>query len=143
MTYLQKAKADPANVLVFEGDWGGQVYAVCRVELIECTEDSLLQLLRDLDAVQWQCNDGEGAGIYIQKAEDGEGIFGGMGGGVVDGDLWVHDRLRFFDLEEKIKEVLAGKHKRIVETDEELSVLYERLDDAHMERWRAELDAED
>jgi len=40
-------------MVIFEGDYGGQIYATCPASLVRCSEETLQGLLRDLDTVGW------------------------------------------------------------------------------------------
>ncbi|MGC5323878.1 hypothetical protein [Brevibacillus sp. SYSU BS000544] len=99
------------SVVILEGDWGGQIYLVCPMDLIKCDKESLENLLDDLDKIAWECNDGEGKGIYYEIREIGESVAGGMGGGVVSNTPWVHDE--FEAIYEDIQKVIGGKRKRL------------------------------
>ena len=50
---LVEAQAAPDGVVVFEGDYGGQIYAVARAQFVRCTEAQLQQLLSELDGMSW------------------------------------------------------------------------------------------
>ncbi len=51
---------------VFEGDWGGQVYASVPLEVIsEVTDDQLHAFLSACDDIAWACNEGEGVGTCV------------------------------------------------------------------------------
>lgn len=106
---LAEAKSDGDGVVVFEGDWGGQIYLVARASYVQCSEAVLRQLVLDLDARQWK--DPDAARVYYERQPVGSGISGGMGGGVVLPDVWVHDRLR--GLEGTIRRVLTGEQVRL------------------------------
>ena len=55
---LAEAKADPDGVVILEGDDGGQIYVVARAEDVSCSPAALDQLLRDLDLINWEGNEG-------------------------------------------------------------------------------------
>jgi hypothetical protein len=59
---LQEAQSYPDGAVIFEGDWGGQIYATCPAALVRCSEAVLDLLLRDFDALGW-C-DMQGARIF-------------------------------------------------------------------------------
>jgi hypothetical protein len=102
---LAEAKGADDGVAVFEGDWGGQIYLVVRAFYIRCSESVLRQLLEDLDALRW-CEP-EGARVYYEQHPVGAGISGGMGGGAVNPEVWVHEELREHD--PVIRRVLRGE----------------------------------
>lgn len=105
---LQEAQAADDAVVIMEGDWGGQIYLVCPVRLVHCSEEALQKLLAELDKAAWECNDGEGTGLYYEHRRLGEGIAGGMGGGLATSDLWIHTELAALGLEERIRQVVGG-----------------------------------
>jgi len=110
---LDEAKACPDGVVVLEGDWGGQIYVVCPARMVACSAATLNGLLQDLDAIAWACNEGEGARVYFQRATQATGIAGGMGGGLVTDDIWIHPKLR--EKAENIRRVILGERSGIGE----------------------------
>ena len=84
--------------LVFEGDWGGQIYLTVPSHLVG-EEAHVSELLMKLDAFAWDCNEGDGCSTYEYDpasfggtAEDG--VSGGMGGGELRDGLWLHEEFR-------------------------------------------------
>jgi hypothetical protein len=110
---LSDAQRDPDGVVVLEGDDGGQIYVVARAAVVRCPEETLLQLLRDIDAREWPGNPPDMAHLYYEARSMGAPIAGGMGGGRVTDKPWVHPRLK--PLEAGITAVLAGERERLVE----------------------------
>ncbi len=110
---FEEAKACPDGVVIFEGDYGGQIYVVVPVSLIKCTEQELKQLLSDLDALEWK--DESGARVYYERRPIGSGVPGGMGGAVVTQDIWIHQNFVKLQLDSAIREVLGGKRKTLKE----------------------------
>ncbi len=111
---LADAQADPHGISVFEGDDGGQIYVVCPARLIKCSEQALYQLLSDLDEIEWPCNnDPSMRRIYFESRPPGQGIPGGMGGGKVADEIWIHPRLVQKSFADLIAAVLTGKKERI------------------------------
>jgi len=110
---LSEAQSDPRGTVVLEGDDGGQIYVVARASKVTCSEETLLQLLRDIDAREWPSNSPDMAHLCFEAKEIGEGVAGGMGGGLVQEHPWVHTRLKF--LETAICDVLSGKRLRLVD----------------------------
>ncbi len=106
---LAEAKAAANGVVVFEGDDGGQIYLVARASRVLCSQEALHRLLADLDAQAWA--DPDAARVYYENLPIGAGVAGGMGGGVVTNDIWVHQRLRNF--ETAIRAVLAGQRENL------------------------------
>jgi hypothetical protein len=108
---LDAARGLDDAVVVMEGDDGGQLYLVCPARLACCSESVLLDLLKDLDALGW--NDPRSTHLCYELREIGKGIAGGMGGGCVTGDLWLHPRLADAELESEVRAVLAASKNRI------------------------------
>jgi len=108
---LEEARAFDDGVVILQGDWGSQIYAVIPAARIRCSLESLHRLLRDLDGIAWACNDGEGAAIYYERCPVGSGVAGGMGGGAVTGDIWIHGD--FGDISEEIRDVISGNRESV------------------------------
>jgi hypothetical protein len=106
---LAEARADPDGIVVFEGDYGGQIYAVCPAGAVRCSEDDLRVLLRDLDSFEW--DDAGGARVFFEALPMGSIVPGGMGGGRVEEGLWVHPRLAQHAT--AIQAVVDGRRSRI------------------------------
>lgn len=113
LTSLTEAKVHEDGVVVLEGDDGGQVYAVFPARAVKCDAEALDHLLRDLDAIAWPGNDRDMARVFYERQPLGARIAGGMGGGVVDVHGWVHQEFRDLQLEDQIREVIAGQRDRI------------------------------
>lgn len=108
-------------VVILEGDWGGQIYLVVQKSQVLCSDPQLLQLLRDLDVICWNYNDGNGASCYEDRLRVGASVFGGMGGGMVSEGVWIHSTLEYFRAQ--IEAVLSGKSERIAANDEDVQAL--------------------
>lgn len=106
---LIEAQAVPDGVVVFEGDDGGQIYLVVRASEVHCSEEELVDLLADIDAAEWA--DPSMARIYYERGAIGSGIAGGMGGGLVTADLWVHPQLSMSRA--SILEVIRGRRAQL------------------------------
>ncbi|WP_307215224.1 hypothetical protein [Paenibacillus tundrae] len=76
---FKKALDTPDAYVIMEGDDGGQIYLSCPMKLVKCSEETLHILLKDLDTIAWDCNEGEGQGLFYEKLFPGDGISGGMG----------------------------------------------------------------
>jgi hypothetical protein len=76
---------------------------------VQCEESSLNRLLAELDALEWK--DEDGASVFYERRVTGEGVAGGMGGGVVLPTVWVHERLQ--QHYSAVVSVLAGKSSTI------------------------------
>ena len=108
---LQEARKYHDAVMIFEGDSGGQIYLVSPVKNVKCSIDSLNRLFYDLDMIAWPSNDHDEMGIFYERRRVGEGIAGGMGGGVVVDGLWLHEE--FNQIKGKIEGVLSGKRSHL------------------------------
>src|SRR5262249_41746862 len=86
---LEEAKRYPDGAVVLEGDWGGQIFLTCPAQLVQCTEQTLQQLLSDLNETAWPGQE-EGMGVFYERLPVGAGVAGGMGGAAIQGDIWVH-----------------------------------------------------
>ena len=104
---LKEARRVPDAAVVMEGDDGGSIYLTCPVRLVRCDEAALRQLLRDLDAHDW--DDPEGAGLFYEVAPVGSGVAGGTGGGVVTDGVWLHPELEAKGLRGRVEAVIAGR----------------------------------
>lgn len=103
---LAEARAVADGVVILEGDWGGQIYVVAPAARVASDEAALERLLRDLDAIAWPENDPGGASIRYERLRPGDTVPGGMGGGHVREDVWIHPEL--MPHAERIRAALAG-----------------------------------
>jgi hypothetical protein len=106
---LADAQADADGAVVFEGDYGGQIYLVCPARVVRCSEDALRALLQEIDELEWR--DPEGARVFFEALPQRAPVPGGTGGGRVTGGLWVHERLR--EHADAIKAVLEGERAHL------------------------------
>ncbi|MFH1430356.1 MAG: hypothetical protein ABIG71_02410 [Candidatus Uhrbacteria bacterium] len=101
----KEERAEQHVYLVLDGDWGGQIFLTCPVELIPGltydtvdgnpfvtggSTDQIWKLLEELDRFAWPSNEGDGAAMHLEMADEGEGVSGGMGGGETTDGLWLH-----------------------------------------------------
>ncbi len=133
--FLSGAQRTADGAVVLEGDWGGTIYATCPVRLIRCDEGTLGQLLRDLDAVIWP-GQPDGAGIYYERLPAGSQVPGGMGGGMVIDEVWVHDEFEVLGIAAEIRNVSTGRVDRITTRYQGLHIVV-RVD-KELERQRVE-----
>jgi hypothetical protein len=108
---LEAARAFDGAVAVLEGDYGGQIYLTCPVTAVHCDEQSLRQLLADIDQHQW--DDPEGMLLVYERLTHGSSVSTGVGGGRLESDAWLHPELLELGLEKEMREVLSGKRRRI------------------------------
>lgn len=108
---LAEARETSDGVVILEGDYGGQIYVVAPAERVDCNEGALHLLLRDLDEIAWPGSEDDASSVRFEKLARGSKVPGGMGGGRVEDDVWIHPELtRHADA---IREVLAGKRETI------------------------------
>lgn len=107
---LNDARSDPDAVAIFEGDWGGQIYAVVRVSCIRCSEAQLNDLLEQLDGLGW--SEPDGASVYFERHRPGQGIAGGMGGGQAPLEVWIHPQINVS--EDALRAVLNGQSRSVL-----------------------------
>jgi hypothetical protein len=110
---FEVAKSFPDGVAILEGDDGGQIYVVCPVSLVKCSEDALNNLLRDLDDIAWPGNDLNSARVFYERRPIGSPVFGGMGGAYVIEDIWIHQEFIDAELDDGIREVIKGRRSSI------------------------------
>ncbi len=110
-TTLVEARGQQDACLIMEGDCGGSIYLTCPVPVIACNEETLVQLLADLDDAYWQ--DPDGAALCFEPRPIGSRVAGGTGGGRVSVGLWLHPDLEALDLRAETEAVLAGARARI------------------------------
>jgi len=106
---LSDARVFKDSTVIFEGDYGGQIYVVAPISYVKCDEARLHSLLAEVDATQW--DDPEGASIFFERLAVGAGVPGGMGGAAVQQGVWVHERLDAHRV--AIAAVLAGECESI------------------------------
>lgn len=101
---LEEAQLDPNGVVIFEGDDGGTIYVTTPARLVQCSTETLQQLLYDIDALDW--DDPRMAHLCYERQPVGATIAGGCGGGLVTNTIWVHERLN--EVAESIRHVITG-----------------------------------
>ncbi|MBC5810303.1 MAG: hypothetical protein GIW95_05535 [Candidatus Eremiobacteraeota bacterium] len=97
----------PGAYAIFEGDFGGQLYAVVPVSSIRCDEAMLQALLAALDRLQR--DDPSSAGLSFETFAPGDAIAGGMGGAVASPTLWLHEALRARAIRSAVAAVVADR----------------------------------
>ena len=112
---MSEARSFADGVVILEGDDGGQVYVVCAASMVKCSEESLSELLRDLDEIAWPGNDADMAKVFYERRAAESDVAGGTGGAVVAEGIWIHDEFIKLRLGDAIREVLEGKRPRINE----------------------------
>jgi hypothetical protein len=105
---LADAQSNPNGVVILEGDDGGQTYVVCPASKVKCSEETLRQLLSDLDSKKWDSPDM--AHIYYEQKRMGEGVFG-KGGAVVGTEIWIHKE--FNEFAGAIRDIIEGRRPKL------------------------------
>ena len=108
---LEEAKQFADGIVILEGDYGGQIYLTCPASMLQCSPETLHKLLRDIDARRW--DDEDGARVFYERKQAGEGVVGGMGGGVVTVRLWLHPKVEAFGIRTEVEAILAGQLERL------------------------------
>jgi hypothetical protein len=116
---LSDARKYSDSVLIMEADSGGQILLTCPVRYVLASEETLLQLLCDLESITW-CGCGLAkslepydADLYFEVLQVGAGVAGGMGGGLVVDGIWLHKELCDHGLKDQIAAILTGQQVRL------------------------------
>ena len=112
---LSEAQGFSDGYAILQGDDGGEIYIVVPARLIRCSAEALEELLKDIDEIEWGGNPRNMRSIYYERLEVGSFVAGGMGGGEVKDDPWVHERLVERGLGIRIKSVLEGTRRSLYE----------------------------
>ena len=105
---LEEAKGASDGVVILQGDDGGQIYLVCHASQVRCSEDALRVLLRELDEIAWPGNYENSRDVFFERMALGTGVAGGMGGGRVTSEPWIHGEFIQRNLRDPILAVLRG-----------------------------------
>ncbi len=109
---LKNAKNFADAYAIMEGDYGGTIYLTIPVTLIQCSEETLEQLLLDIDARYW--GDTDGCNLSFERIPaTTTRVAGGMGGGVIQSTLWLHSKIDALGLFPEIEAVISGKKLRL------------------------------
>jgi hypothetical protein len=110
---LEEARAWTDGVVILEGDFGGQIFAVCLAARVGCDEQTLEQLVRELNTIYWPNCPLDGARVFFERLPLGSFVVGGEGGGWVTEDIWVHPWLVDDGLDTTVREVIRGQRPAI------------------------------
>jgi hypothetical protein len=94
-----------------EGDDGGQIYVTVPARLVACSERQLHELVVDIDAHVW--GQPEMTRVVYERLHAGDVVAGGMGGGLVGEDVWVHPRLVKRGFERAVRDVIQGRTPKL------------------------------
>jgi len=109
---LDEARHLPDFAVVLESDYGGTIFATCPVSSISCDEQTLSNLLDDIDEIFYALP--EGRRIYFRRAPLGSRIEGGDGGGFIEDGVWCHPFVHEIGLCAPIENVFSGRAQRLV-----------------------------
>lgn len=112
---LDEARADNEAIVILQGDSGGQIYLTCPVNKIKCAQATLAQLLDEMGCFAW----GDGEEMYFERVSPHRFVSGGMGGGCVEDDVWIHPEFRdllhiHLDILPDVKAVIDGHSDSIL-----------------------------
>jgi hypothetical protein len=110
---LDEARSWSDGVVILEGDFGGQIFAVCSAAGVGCDAATLDQLVRDLHTAYWPNCPRDGAQVFHERLALGTAVLGGEGGGWVTEDIWVHPWLAEDGLRTLNCEVIRGQRPTI------------------------------
>jgi hypothetical protein len=110
---LDEARQHEDAYVVFEGDDGGQIYAVFPVAVVQCEEATLQRLLADLDSIAWPRNDPGSARVFYERHPTSHGITGGKGGGIAKAGGWVHHEFEELRVADQVRDVVSGMRERL------------------------------
>jgi len=112
---IDEARRDAQAIVVFEGDYGGQIYLTCPLTKVACSLASLERLLNEMGLFAWT----DGESLYFERVSEDRSVCGGMGGGLVEDDVWIHYEFRNLcevgiDILPEVKEVIHGKVESVL-----------------------------
>ena len=100
------------------------------MKCVKCNEEVINNLLREINDTEWGCVeiDGikhNGSSLEYRRAQPGDGVWGGMGGGVIlDGKPW-EERIE----KQVIQEYRFPKDKKPLVVDILRAVVEEKIED--------------
>jgi hypothetical protein len=109
---LDEARARDGAV-VLSGDYGGTIFLTAPARIVACSEEALMALVSDLDAITWMSGDLTIATVAFEAYAVGYGVVGGDGGGVIIDGVWVHPHRISSEVAAQATEVVLGPRTRI------------------------------
>jgi len=91
--------------LVFEGDWGGQIYLTVRADLLG-EGFSSLPLLAAMNEAAWPNSEQGGCCEHLIRANRNKHVSGGMGGGKLTDGVWIHKEFHIDRWRRRIRQAL-------------------------------------
>lgn len=110
---LKDAQAEADGYVILQGDDGGQIYVVAPASLVGCSEVTLNRILREIDEIEWPGNPDDMRKVFFERLGPRSSVAGGMGGGEVRSEPWIHRRLESQGYREAILAVLRGERDSI------------------------------
>ncbi len=109
---LDEARAGDGAV-VLSGDYGGTIFVTAPARIVACSEEALITLVSDLDAITWMSGDLTIATVAFEAYAIGSGVVGGDGGEVIIDGVWVHPHQIPSEVAAQAREVVLGLRTRI------------------------------
>jgi hypothetical protein len=110
-----KADAEEASCVSFKSLADAKSHregvVVCSDSKVRRSEETLRQLLLELDAKTW--NSPDMAHIFQKRQAVGEGVAGGTGGAVAGTEIWIHQEFHTLGLAETFQEVIEGRRSKL------------------------------
>jgi hypothetical protein len=117
---LNEAQSSLDGAVVLEGDYGGQIYLTCPARLVGTDEAGLLQLLSELDELEWR--GAHAASIYYEVLPVASGVPGGMEGGELVDGVWLHPRLEWRGIRSEVEKAIRGEPYTLLPTSVDFRV---------------------
>ncbi len=98
--------------LVMEGDWGGQIFMTVPMSLVGSNAKPH-KLLKYFNRAAWRCDwkhEGISCAIYI--GDIGDGVAGGMGGGELTAEIWLHPEFAGESWQKLVRQLLGMLENR-------------------------------
>lgn len=127
---MDEARTDDDAIVILQGDDGGQIYLTCPLNKVRCSQDCLSRLLREMGYFSW----GAGEEMFFERVRPDRFVSGGMGGGRVENDVWIHREFRNLfeiglDILPEVKAVVDARSESVLPGIVERLVAYlEALD---------------
>ena len=110
---LEEAQRDDDGIAILEGGDASQIYVVAPAAMVKCSGENLSRLLYELEALAWSGKDPDEARIFYERHRVGDSVPGGVSGGRVTTDIWVHPQFERFGMSDQIKAVVSGASEHL------------------------------
>jgi hypothetical protein len=104
----EEARNDPDAAVVISGDDGGTVYLTVPLRLVHCSAQAIAQFATELDATAW--NDPTALEVTVEHLPVGSSVPGGMCGGLVVDDVWLHPHYFADNDARRAQQVLSARN---------------------------------